>query len=171
MHPEVITFLSLQKLRRPELFKGRILEAGSMDVNGSPRGFFAGATEYVGLDWRPGPGVDAVGLIHTWNGRPAGHFDTVLSTETLEHDPHWKLSIKSMVNFVRPGGSVIITCAGPGRAPHYVETSPTGSYYENRTPIEVGAELWAAAKFSEFHMEWDPTVCDTRVVAVKKFVT
>jgi SAM-dependent methyltransferase len=168
MHPEVIGFLTALKQRRPELFKGRILEAGSMDVNGNPRGFFAGATEYVGLDWRPGPGVDAVGLIHDWNGRPDGHFDVVLSTETLEHDPYWQKSIGGMVRLVRKGGSIIITCAGPGRGVHYIETSPTGSYYENRTIVEVMAELWIAAKFKEYVAEWDPSVFDTRVVAIGK---
>lgn len=167
MHPEVIAFLTNLKVHRPDLFKGRILEAGSMDVNGNPRRFFAG-TEYIGLDWRPGPGVDAVGMIHEWRGKPDGYFDTVLSTETLEHDLHWKNSLRRMAEFVRVGGSVIITCAGPGRPVHYIETSVTGTYYENRTVPEVLGVLWGAGPFKEFIAEWDTTVFDTRVVAIRK---
>ena len=38
-------------------------------------------TEYIGLDWRPGPGVDVVGLVHEY--QPGRLFDTVISTEML----------------------------------------------------------------------------------------
>lgn len=166
MHQACYDFLKRSKAAHPEIFKGRILEAGSMDENGSPRSYFE-ATEYVGLDWRPGPGVDAVGLIHQWTGKPDGYFDTVISTETLEHDPHWRESVAAMIRLMRVGGSLIITCAGPGRAVHYVHTSPTGSYYENRTREEIFAVL---CEFDAIEGEYDdtPEVFDTRVLAIGK---
>ena len=63
-------------------------------------GLFA-AREYVGLDWRPGPGVDVVSLVHEY--KPGRHFDTVISTEMLEHDPHWRESVQRMIELVKPG--------------------------------------------------------------------
>ena len=38
----------------------RVLEVGSYDVNGSVRPLFEGAKQYIGIDSRPGPGVDLV---------------------------------------------------------------------------------------------------------------
>ena len=42
-----------------------VLECGSYNVNGSVRDLFA-VREYIGLDWRPGPGVDVVNLVHEY---------------------------------------------------------------------------------------------------------
>lgn len=85
-------------------------------------------TAWVGVDWRAGPGVDVVGLAHefrplTANGRPQ-EFDLAVSTEMLEHDPFWRESLRRMIEVVRPGGSVLLTCAGPGRHVHEVECAP-----------------------------------------------
>ena len=100
-----------------------VLECGSYNVNGSVRDLFT-AREYVGLDWRPGPGVDVVSLVHEY--QPGRMFDTVISTEMLEHDPHWqRASIAGvLIELVKGrtpfglGGTLIITCAAPGRGEH-----------------------------------------------------
>ena len=113
MHLEVKEWLGELQKQHPEAFAcDSVLECGSYNVNGSVRGLFT-AREYVGLDWRPGPGVDVVSLAHEY--RPGRHFDTVISTEMLEHDPHWRESVQRMVELVKPGGWLIITCAAPGR--------------------------------------------------------
>ena len=104
-----------------------VLECGSYNVNGSVRGLFA-AREYIGLDWRPGPGVDVVSLVHEY--QPGRRFDTVISTEMLEHDPHWRESVQRMIELVKGrtpfglGGTLIITCAAPGRGKHELACSP-----------------------------------------------
>src|SRR5208283_1437369 len=71
---------------------GRVLEVGSMDINGSIRPAFGDASEYIGIDLTPGPGVDRVMSAHDLDQAwPAGWFDTVVCCEMLEHDPMpWK---------------------------------------------------------------------------------
>ena len=42
----------------------------------------------------------------------------------LEHDPHWRESVQRMIELVKPGGTLIITCAAPGRGEHELACSP-----------------------------------------------
>lgn len=163
MHPEATGYLKRMKALHPEIFKGKILECGSYDVNGNPRGFFE-ATEYVGLDWRPGPGVDRVSLIHEYEGHPDGYFDTAVSMETFEHDPYWKASLERMIHLVRKGGAILVTCAGPGRFIHCTETSPT-AYYANISLDELLRVTMAYARsVTMVEGEYDPMACDTRLL-------
>ena len=75
MHQEVRDWLGELRRQYLEAFVcDSVLECGSYNVNGSVRGLFA-AREYVGLDWRPGPGVDVVSLVHEY--KPGRQFDTV----------------------------------------------------------------------------------------------
>ena len=138
MHKQVMQFLSSIKEQHPALFQGTaVLECGSLNINGTPRVFFEEPKEYVGIDWRPGPGVDVVALAHEYNDHPDGYFDVVISTEMLEHDPRWRDSICRMIQLIRPSGSLIITCAGPGRNQHEVYTSPEQGYYCNISALDL----------------------------------
>ena len=102
MHIEVRDWLGELRRQYSEAFVvDSVLECGSYNVNGSVRDLFT-AREYVGLDWRPGPGVDVVSLVHEY--QPGRMFDTVISTEMLEHDPHWRESVARMIELVKPGG-------------------------------------------------------------------
>ena len=66
-----------------------------------------------------------------------GSLTPVVSTEMLEHDPHWQASVQRMIELVKPGGTLIITCAAPGRGEHELACSPLAEYYR-----EIGgAEL------------------------------
>lgn len=150
MHKSAWDFLEHLRSTVPEIFAtGRVLEAGSMNMNGSPRPLFD-VMEYVGLDWRPGPGVDAVSLIHEYNDKPNGYFDTVISAETLEHDPFWKKSIAKLVALTRTGGSIILTMAAEGRPPHEIEVSPVKDHYQNmRIEMILGAVSSVRASFEK----------------------
>lgn len=106
MNGEVIIFI--RKIGpQPEK---KILEVGSMDVNGSPRESFKTAGEYIGIDFRPGRGVDVVMNaedIHTkW---PAGYFDVILCCETLEHCEHWRDVLTSFWTVLKIGGKCVVT--------------------------------------------------------------
>lgn len=93
-----------------------VLEVGSLDVNGSVRGFFA-PDAYTGLDMRAGPGVDIVG---TADALPfeSDSFDVVVSTEMLEHDPSPWLSLAEMGRVLKPGGHLLLTTRGNGFGEH-----------------------------------------------------
>lgn len=180
MHDQIRSFFSRMKLGYGFAFNvDRVLECGSFDINGTPRHFFSSAKEYVGIDWRPGPGVDEVSLVHEYRGRPDGYFDFVIATSLFEHDPHWSESIVRMVELLKDEGSLLITCGGPGFHEHEKETSPTyirgvyqveapGTYYQNRTVDDVITDLCRAARFEKITIEDDPTVKDIRIFALGK---
>lgn len=103
----------------------RVLEVGSLDVNGSVRELFQECT-YVGIDCRPGPGVDVVCLGHEYAGQP-GSFDVACALETFEHDPHAPRTLAHMLGLLRSGGLFVMTCAAEGRGEH--GTRRTGDVY------------------------------------------
>jgi len=87
------------------------LEIGSYDVNGSVRPFFSGP--YLGVDLRPGPGVDFVHDIETAAVTPTHPWTTVVSTEMLEHTPRPWLAVANMVQCLGPRrGGLILTTRG-----------------------------------------------------------
>lgn len=91
------------------------LEVGSLNVNGSVRPLFTG--EYVGVDFREGPGVDRVMDGHALDFKDAT-FDVVVSTEMLEHDAAFWLSMAEMGRVLRPGGHLLLTTRGNGFGEH-----------------------------------------------------
>lgn len=132
MHKQVNDWILWCKQRWPKVFTNRrVLEVGSRDINGNNRKHFTGCT-YTGLDCQAGPNVDLVGLAHEVALPPAS-FATVISTELLEHDPHWRLTLAAMVRWLQPGGALLITCATHGRAEHGMGDGygPNRSYYQN----------------------------------------
>jgi len=100
---------------RPEV-PGDVLDVGGRDVNGSPRGLFGDAVTYVAVDLFEGPGVDIVGDICDMGFEDFA--DTVLCLEVLEHAENWRGIVAALAAACRPQGTVIVTCAGPGREPH-----------------------------------------------------
>ena len=136
-------FVSRLKHFLPELFRNRrVLEVGSLDVNGTVRTFFQDC-DYLGIDVGPGPGVDLVAAGHLFD---AGDdtFDTVISCEVMEHNLFWTETFANMVRLTAPGGAVIMTCASRGRPVHGTPSaSPDSSphtvaagwnYYRNLDP-------------------------------------
>lgn len=137
-HPEQREFFESVRTRYPQFFAGvRVLDIGSLNINGSARDFFTDC-EYVGVDVAEGPGVDVVGLGEELEF-PDQCFDTVISAECFEHNPKW---LETFVNMHRmSSGLVVFTCATEGRPEHgTIQTSPLDSpftlawnYYRNLT--------------------------------------
>jgi len=124
-HFEQMRFVAETKALHPEFFKGaRVLEIGSLDINGSVRRFFEDCN-YTGIDVAPGHGVDLVATAHEYDA-PDGSFDVVISCEALEHDMHWKLTLAKCVELLRPGGLLLITCASGSRPEHGTRRNSPG---------------------------------------------
>ena len=138
MHQEVEQFVSEIKIFFPKKFSDQhVLDCGSLDINGSLKKFFQGGT-YYGIDIATGPGVDQNISIENYLKRGDKLFDVIVSSESLEHDRDWRTSWRHIISSLRPGGLVIMTCAGPDRAEHGTvghgpNLSPaTNDYYQNR---------------------------------------
>ncbi len=95
----------------------KVIEIGSYIINQSIRGYFKNASEYIGVDLIPGPGVDYVG-----SGDKApfadGYFTVSVSCECFEHNPNWIATMKNMHRMTKKGGLIVISCASRGRIEH-----------------------------------------------------
>lgn len=160
-------FCESVKARFPEFFKNvKVLDVGSMDINGNNRYLFEGG-KYFGLDIGPGPNVDIVKPVHIFEkelnpkiAKVTGlveKFDVVISCEMLEHDQYFNESVTAMVNLVRKGGLLIITAAGEDRPEHGTtanlpDNSPhTNNYYQNIIEKQLAKALSVKKSFTD----WD----------------
>lgn len=126
-----------------------VLEIGARDVNGGIRELF-GDCVYEGVDIAPGAGVDFV--CDASEFLPTGPYDCVVCCEVFEHTPRWPKIILNAAKVLMPGGLLIVTAAGPGRAPHSaVDGGPLrgDEFYCNVDPAalrvaveEAGLGVW-----------------------------
>jgi SAM-dependent methyltransferase len=135
-HQQQLDFIKSVKDQLPEYFKGtKVLEVGSLNINGSVRQFFE-PDQYIGCDLGEGAGVDIVCRGHELPYANES-FDVVISCECFEHDKHWEKTFQKMIDLARKGGLVIFSCATIGRPEHgTTRTSPadapfTNDYYRN----------------------------------------
>lgn len=155
----------------PQHFKGvRVLDVGSLDINGNNRYLFMDC-EYTGIDLGEGPNVDVVCGAHEFAGGP---YDTIISTEMLEHDAHYRQSLLNMVQMLKPGGLMVLTCATTGREPHgTTEQTPADSpftqdYYRNLTEEDICGAIPVRLMFSQCAFTVDETSHDLRFWGVKR---
>lgn len=136
MHKEAMDFV------RANCRPGRVCEFGSYNVNGSARELYQG-WDYVGVDLRPGRGVDVVAdfcspqLCSTFAGQS---FDVIVSTEAFEHCKDWQNAVFNAFVLLKPGGRFLITAAGPKRAVHNNDGGSVladGEHYANIDPVEL----------------------------------
>jgi hypothetical protein len=123
----------------------RVLDIGGRNINGSPRGLFPHAA-YTVLDCLDGEGVDIVADAATW--KPDRGYDLVLCVEVFEHAERWRDILVTAYKALLPGGEIVVTCAGPGRAPHSALDGTwclqPGEWYGNVEPDDLAAGLKAA---------------------------
>lgn len=111
----------LDNLSRAEAEGKRVLEAGSLNVNGSAREAVLSLSprSYTGVDITGGPGVDEVcdvtGLVKRFG---PGSFDLVLSTEMLEHVRDWRSAVSNLKTVLKPGGILLLTTRSSGYPYH-----------------------------------------------------
>jgi hypothetical protein len=143
-HQAQLDFVASLRFKFPEYFVGKkVLEVGSLNINGSIRPFFEQCT-YVGVDLGEGADVDVVarGEDLTYDD---GDFDVVASCECFEHNPEWVATLENMIRMA--SGLVLFSCATTGRKEHGTRRiSPwdapfCGDYYRNLTEEDVRQEI------------------------------
>jgi SAM-dependent methyltransferase len=124
-HPEQFEFVVKLRNNFGFYFVGKkVLEVGSLDINGSLRDLFI-QCDYTGIDLEMGKGVDVIAEGQTFN-MPDCTYDTVLSAECFEHNPYWCETFTNMIRMCKEGGLIFFTCATTGRPEH--GTSRTDKY-------------------------------------------
>ena len=118
------------------------IEFGSFvmhDHDARPTARSLGCGEYVGVDWRAGPGVDLECMNSEAPDRLGDRrFDLSISISALEHDPDWKATLSAMLEALHPGGVAAVTVPVGDWPPHEIDCAPLGgTFYENRTAEDV----------------------------------
>ena len=171
-HQSQIEFMLSVKSKFPERFKDcRVLDIGSLDLNGNNRYLFENY-KYLGVDIGYGKNVDIVCPGHKIIDSEG--FNVVISTECLEHDEYWMETLKNMFDLTKSEGMLLLSCATTGRPEHgTVKTSPadspfTNSYYKNITIADVENVLnFNHFKQYEISTVSDPS-CDLYFWGIKK---
>ena len=168
MHPEAYAYVAewAHGVSGHEFL--RIVELGGRNVNGSVRELFPGAT-YVSVDVVPGAGVDVVADARTY--RPDVAPDLVVCCEVLEHSRQANLVVQNALEMLRPGGTLLVTCAGPHRGPHSAATGGKlreGEYYRNVDPaVLYDWVVWAGVEVELVRVEYERALGDVRLLVVK----
>jgi len=153
------------KKRLPEHFRGKkVLEIGSVDINGNLRDLFK-KCDYTGIDVKPGKGVDVVCIAHKFK-TPKESFNVIYSTSQLEHDMYYKKTLKKMVELLKPGGLMFFLAPSlwfPHGITNYKPddslTTQMGNkwanYYHNITPMDIVKNIDLNKVFLEWEMRLD----------------
>ena len=176
-HPQQMDFVHKLKLRYPtSFFQAKVLEIGSLNINGTIRMFFT-ECDYLGIDVGEGPGVDLVS-----EGQSLNHsdntYDTSASCECFEHNPYWIETFNNMHRMTKPNGLVFMSCATTGRPEHgTTRTSPRDSpltigkgweYYKNLTEQDFETNFDLKNMFSSYKLEVGSPHCDLYFYGIKK---
>lgn len=137
MHPVQQRWCEQLKELFPEYFEHKqVLDVGSLDVNGNNRYLFKNC-EYTGLDVVPGKNVDIISIAHEYE-IPDISYDVVFSTNALEHDLYYQLTLQKMTDLLRRRGLLFFSVAtswhehGTNKTtPNQSGTSQMGKDWEN----------------------------------------
>lgn len=126
MHGSVLGYFTTV-FKREDIEGKRVLEVGSMDVNGSVRNIVMAHNpkQYLGVDMEEGPSVDGVCSVDNLvNEFGTNSFDVVISTEMMEHVVDWQSAFSNMMKVLRPGGLFVVTTRSIpfGYHPHPIDT-------------------------------------------------
>lgn len=185
-HKAQVKFCKQVKRTFPAFFKRKnVVDVGSLDINGSNKRFFS-SCRYRGIDLMEGKNVDVVGPAHeklfeitglakfkNGEGKYAivPDVDTIISTEALEHDESWPLTLTAMYRCLKSGGLLLITCAGDGREEHgtyehHAWTSPATNHYYKNISNEMFTSVLNPELFSVYHLAQVNT--DLQFFGIKK---
>ena len=178
-HQQQIDFCQSVKQQLPQFFSNRfVIDIGSLDVNGNNRYLFEDCL-YLGIDLFPGRNVDLATKGHELN-LPDESIDVIISTECLEHDQFYHLTLQNSVRMLKPGGAFIMTCATTGRpehgtrrttpedAPFIQDCGDWGDYYKNLDESAIRAVLNIDAIFETYGFSTNTESHDLYFWGIKK---
>lgn len=155
MHPAAFGYVAECWYRLAgELDKCYAVDLGGAQRNADAphvRDLFTTAKLYTIVDERDELDVDVVADITAplpWPGlafdpSEAFRYDVVVCTEVLEHVAGWRSILTNAAALLRHGGVLIVTCAGPERAPHGATDAGRvdGEHYANVDAGELADAL------------------------------
>jgi SAM-dependent methyltransferase len=179
-HREQREFFLEVKKKFPKYFENvKVLDIGSLDINGNNRHLFQNC-EYIGLDVAEGNNVDIVSLAHEYNA-PDETFDFIISNDCFEHDMFYEKTLKNIVRLLKPDGVFLFTCKTTGSLEHGTLRSDGGfsspltvqfaewaNYYRNITEEDVRTAIQIDDVFSQYEFSVLNTTCDIRFWGIKK---
>ena len=161
------------KRKFPNKFKdARVLDVGSLDINGNNRFLFDGDYSYTGIDLGEGKNVDVVCRGHLYKSDEK--FDVIVSSECFEHDEFYRETLLNIYSLLKDGGLFLFTCATTGRPEHgTTRTSPAdapfvGDYYKNLEEKDIREVLDVEELFSNFEFRVNKTPQDLYFWGIKK---
>ena len=159
-HLQQRDFIGSLKEKHPDFFeKKRVLEVGSLNINGTIRDFFKDC-DYTGLDLGEGECVDVVCGGHEYK-EPNNSYDVCASCECFEHNPYWLETFKNMIRLCKPNGLIFMTCATTGRPEHGTRKSDAWAaplcldfdYYKNLTEKDFRESMDLDKLFSRYEFK------------------
>lgn len=186
MHKAQQDFYVSIKKKFPQFFRdSRVLEIGSLDINGTIRQYFKNCPLYIGVDVGPGPCVDVIAFGQDLDYSD-NFFDHTTSSELFEHCEAWKEVFLNMHRMTRQNGLLSFTCAwGPtddrvkkGRPEHGTSRTDKGSspltvalgieYYENRNAYDFETNFDLDSMFSDYEFIENKENLDLYFWGIKK---
>jgi cyclopropane fatty-acyl-phospholipid synthase-like methyltransferase len=143
-----------------------VLDIGGRNINGTVRDLFPNAVYRV-LDINADHDVDIVADASTWT--PDQQYDVVVCCEVFEHTPVWPAICTTAHEAMKPGGALILTMAGPGRAPHSARDGGSvlydGEHYDNIHPNNLEHVLHEAGFTDVTIDQQHEPMADVRAIA------
>jgi SAM-dependent methyltransferase len=184
-HKQHIEFFDTIKNKFPKYFRNtRVLDIGSLDINGCNRFFFVDCN-YIGLDLGPGKNVDIISVAHEYMD-PDESFDVVISSNCFEHDMYHDKTIRNAIRLLKSGGLLMFVCKTilPGGHEKFGEhgtvesdtfSSPFtsnivgwSSYYKNLSYTNLYNILKPDEVFSRYEFSFNVTANDICFWGIKK---
>jgi SAM-dependent methyltransferase len=98
---------------------GRVIDLGAQDVNGSLREVAPAGTDYVGVDFTPGRGVDVVLTDPYALPFPDASFDACVSSSVFEHAELFWLVFLEVLRVLKPTGLLYMNVPSNGSFHRY----------------------------------------------------
>lgn len=147
-----------------------VVEVGGRWINGGVKDLIDHKS-YISLDLHEGAGVDVVADVRDWV-LPGPLVDLVVCCEVIEHSEDPAAVVAACIALLAPGGRLVLTCAGPDRAPHSgLDGGPVrdGEYYANIEPDELAQWLDGLADVDvEYHPDRGDLYATGTAPAVEK---